>query len=303
MAIRTTIRDYAAASRRGMWSVTTTALAVIALATISSGRPQAANDTQSDPHWNESTCETCHLSTTPVPGNITLRADRAEQLCEGCHGSRGNARSCRHSSDIPLGNQPLPESYRDSVQEGQIVCTTCHDLTVQCLLPHKAYRTINHGFIRDRSSADTGEHCYGCHDDSGYEKINPHEIEAGYAAEPTCLLCHASMPVADENGWLAVDFNIPDSLNGVCLGCHNIRPHPGSRSHLAVPSAEVQRNMQLAVVKYGSVLPLDPYNGQVHCATCHNPHNDGLEGYPVATPPGSEHRLRLNDICHACHDL
>jgi len=294
-----------------MWTVATTASVVMALATISPGWSPAADDIQSDPHWNGSTCETCHLSAMPVPGKIALRADRAEHLCESCHGSRGNARSCRHSSDIPVGDQALPESYRDSVPDGQLVCTTCHDLTVQCLSPHKAYRFMNPGFIRDRSSADTSEHCYGCHDDSGYEKINPHEIEAGDAAEPTCLLCHGSMPVADGRGWLAVDFNIPDSLNGVCLGCHNIRPHPGSPvprmsggwSHLAVPSAEVQRNMQLTAAKYGWVLPLDTHNGQVHCATCHNPHHNDLEGYPVATPPGSEYRLRVDNICQGCHDL
>jgi hypothetical protein len=284
---------------------------VLAIATISPGRLPAADDTQSDPHWNKSTCGTCHLNAMPVPGNIALRAERAEKLCESCHGSQGNARSCRHSSEIPVGAQPLLESYRDAVQDGQIVCTTCHDLTVQCLSPHKAYRFVNPGFVRDRSSADTNEHCFACHDESGYKKLNPHEMEAGDPAEPTCLLCHASMPVADERGWLAVDFNMPNTLNDACRGCHNVRPHPGMSSagkpggwsHLAVPSLEVRRNMQLAAAKYGSVLPLDPYNGRVHCATCHNPHHDELEGYPVATPPGAEHRLRVDNICQACHDL
>jgi len=294
-----------------MWTIAPTAWVVIALATISPERLPAADDSQSDPHWNKKTCETCHLNAIPVPGNIALRADRAEELCESCHGSHGNARSCRHSSDVPVGGQPMLESYRNSVQDGQLVCTTCHDLTVQCLSPGKPYRIVNPGFVRDRSSPDTSEHCYGCHDDSEYEKLNPHEMVAGDPAKPTCLLCHASIPVADERGRLVVDFNMPDKLNDTCLGCHNIRAHPGRSiaakpggwSHLALPSAEVQRNMQLTVAKYGSVLPLDPYSGQVFCATCHNPHDDGLEGYPVATPPGSEHRLRVNDICQACHDL
>ena len=147
----------------------TTAWLVMALTTISPGRLPAADDTQSDPHWNKSTCETCHLNAIPAPGKIELRAHRAEQLCESCHGRRGNARSCRHSSDVPVGDRPLPESYRDPVQYGQLVCTTCHDLTVQCRLPYKQYRSLNTGFVRDRSSPDTSEHCYGCHDEAEYE--------------------------------------------------------------------------------------------------------------------------------------
>ena len=137
-----------------------------------------------------------------------------------------------------MGDRPLPESYRDSVQDGQLACTTCHDLTVQCRLPYKPHRSLNTGFIRDRSSPDTSEHCYGCHDETEYEKPNPHEMEAGEPAEPTCTLCHASMPVVDETGWLAVDFNMPDALNDACLGCHNIRPHPGkcTARHATTPT-------------------------------------------------------------------
>jgi len=142
MTIRTTIRTYAAASRRGVWTVAMTASVAMAFVTISPGRSQAADGTQTDPHWNQSTCETCHQNAMPVPENIALLAEHAERLCESCHGSRGNARSCRHSSNIPVVDQPSLQSYRDSVQDGQIVCTTCHDLTVQCLSPHKAYRSI-----------------------------------------------------------------------------------------------------------------------------------------------------------------
>jgi len=61
--------------------------------------------------------------------------------------------------------------------------------------------------------------------------------------------------------------------------------------------------MKQAEARLGFVFPLDPSNGEVYCATCHNPHHEALQGYPVAHTPGSEYRLRVEDNCQACHDL
>jgi len=119
------------------------------------------------------------------------------------------------------------------------------------------------------------------------------------------------MPARDERSWLTVDFNVTGSLNDMCTGCHVVQPHPGNSfsgqpvgwAHLAVPSADVRANMKQAEDARGLIFPLDPNTGEVNCATCHNPHPEELEGYPVATTPGSEARLRVDKICQACHDL
>jgi len=269
----------------------------------------AAGDTEGDPHWNKATCRTCHVNASPTAADFTLQQDDAEQLCDSCHGSRGGALPCRHSSNIPAGDHPMPDSYREALKDGQLVCTTCHDLTVQCLSPSKSYSLVNPAFIRDRHSRNRAENCYECHDSSGFEQLNPHVLDSGDPAQTTCTLCHATMPVKDERGWLAVDFNMPDSLNDACLGCHKVEPHPGisfgpaSWDHLAVPSAEVLENMKQAEQRLGFVFPLDPSNGEIYCATCHNPHHEALEVYPVADTPGSKYRLRVENNCQACHDL
>ena len=273
-------------------------------------QPVRAADDAADPHWNKSTCETCHDTVSPTPENLGLKSAGDEELCEGCHSSRGGAKSCRHNSGIPAGDVVISDIHTSSLEDGNIVCTTCHDLTLQCLNPSKSYSYANPAFLRDKTSRNRADYCYQCHEASDYEKLDPHAMESGDPAQPTCTLCHATMPLKDENGWISADFNMPDNLNDICFGCHRVAPHPGFSfagpvgwDHLVVPSQEVLDNMKQAEQTFGLIFPLDPKTGEMHCATCHNPHPETLEGYPVADLPGSEHRFRVDDICQACHDL
>jgi predicted CXXCH cytochrome family protein len=271
----------------------------------------AAEPESTDPHWNEATCQSCHVDEVPAAGNAGLRVEDADQLCEGCHGSKGGAQPCRHASGIPAGDHPMPDSYLEALKDGQISCTTCHDLTVQCSSPHRAYRSLNPGFVRERQSRSKGDQCFVCHDTAGYERLNPHVMKSGDPAQPMCTFCHATMPERLENGWAEVDFNITDSLNDMCQGCHKTRPHPGSMfssgppggNHLAVPSAAIRENMRETEETLALIFPLDPATGEVYCATCHNPHPEDLEGYPVSSLPGSRYMLRVDNNCQACHDL
>jgi predicted CXXCH cytochrome family protein len=271
----------------------------------------AADGTETSPHWVKGKCQVCHDSATPASGRARLKSERAEQLCEGCHEGRGGARPCRHISDIPAGNLKIPESYAATTHDGKLVCTTCHDLAIQCLSPSQSYSFMNPGFVRDRSSGVRGEQCFQCHDSAGFEHLNPHNMLAGNPPQPTCTLCHASTPTMSDSGWQRVDFNVRRSLNDLCTGCHKVSPHPGNSfsgkpigwEHLAVPSAEIRENMAAAEQALGLVLPLDPITGEVHCATCHNPHHEDVDNYAVAREPGSAARLRVDEICQACHDL
>ena len=141
-------------------------------------------------------------------------------------------------------------------------------------------------------------------------KLNPHQMEAGNPPQPTCTFCHATMPVKDESGWVSVDFHVEGSLNEMCFGCHRVSPHPGFSlsgpvgwNHLAIPSIEMRGNMDRAEAALEIKLPVDPNTAEIHCATCHNPHHESLEGYAEANTSGAKKRLRVANICQACHDL
>jgi len=259
---------------------------------------------QDDPHWNKNTCDACHDSNKPVVGAAGLQGGHAEALCETCHGDRGKALSCRHTSGMAEGSVTVTGRLRPAMTEGQVVCGTCHDITYQCTHPTRQYSLHNPGFLRNRTSRETGDYCFQCHEQSGYEKLNPHKGAAS-SPGPTCLLCHETNPDVIVTGRPEVNFNMQHDLNDACRGCHVVRPHPKSMSfaasqapeewvHLVAPSAEVLGNMRDSQSETGVGLPLNPLNGEVFCATCHDPHEAG--------EPALKHRLRVDDICQACHD-
>ncbi|MDH5344881.1 MAG: hypothetical protein OEW59_03890 [Gammaproteobacteria bacterium] len=282
---------------------------LLALVTVWSVAPGQglAQSAAPGPHWDKGACQACHQGASPVPGNMALREPDAEALCTACHGDGAEGGSCRHVSDVLPGDIAIPDSYRVALQDGRVACTTCHDMKVQCLAPSPSYRFMNAGFLRERASTETSEHCYSCHNDSGFEKLNPHDS----SDEGACLLCHTGVPKQNAGGsWVAVDLNMRHDLNDTCRGCHKVRPHPGDAfsgvapgwEHLAAPSDKVLAKMKLTETSTGVSLPLEPGTGKVHCATCHDPHPDGLKGYPVAATPGSEYRLRVDPMCQACHE-
>lgn len=272
---------------------------------LAAGMAAAADD----PHWNKSTCQACHTEKSPTGAPAALNAPDAETLCESCHSGRGNALPCRHVSGIEAGNIEVPDPLRQSMKDGTIVCSTCHDVVYQCKHPDKPHSFMNPAFLNDRISREAGDYCTKCHDASGYERLNPHKGVAGVPTRPTCLICHESIPAATSTGRIAVKFNIEKDLNDACTGCHDVRPHPEGMNfvnsnqandwvHLVSPSDEILTNIRKFEQEEGMLLPLNPMNGEIFCATCHNPHE--FKGGPVAQQP--EHRLRADDICQVCHD-
>ena len=266
---------------------------------------------QDSPHWNKGTCGACHVEATPVAGSISLKASDAESLCESCHGDRGDAKSCRHLSGIPVGDLLIPERFQASLKEQQVVCTTCHDVVYQCEHPKLYYSFDNPGFLRDWEYKKTGEYCFECHQSSEYQKLNPHNGVAGNPLRATCLLCHSSFPETSSTGQLNVEFNMQHDLNDTCRGCHDVRPHPNNMFspgqsdewiHLVVPSDEILEKMRKSEQETGVVLPLNSQNGEIFCATCHNPHAFKVGGEHGSQSANAKHRLRLNNVCQACHD-
>jgi hypothetical protein len=268
---------------------------------------------EDSPHWSSTACQTCHLEAAPAAGAASINEASSEALCSNCHGGRGDAIPCRHGSGLLPGELTIPDSFSPSLENGQVVCTTCHEIVYQCQNPGRSSMLENPSFLRDRTSRKSSDYCLKCHDASGYEKLNPHAGAAGEPPGPTCLLCHANLPQANSSGGLDVEFNMEHDLNDMCRGCHAVRPHPKKMSfgggketdgwtHLVVPSETILEKKRSFESRTGIVLPLNPKNGEVFCGTCHNPHGFKVGGAHGSQAANMKYRLRIKNICQACHD-
>ena len=268
---------------------------------------------EDSPHWSSTACQTCHLEAAPASGAASINETNSEALCNNCHGGRGDAIPCRHSSGLATGALAIPDSLSPSLENGEVVCTTCHDVVYQCQNPRTASKLQNPAFLRDRTSRRSSEYCFKCHDSSDYNKLSPHAGTSGESPRPTCLLCHTEVPQTDSSGDLDVVFNMEHDLNDMCRGCHDVRPHPkkmsfggGQKSdvwsHLVVPSATIQEKKRNFESRTGIVLPLNPKNGEIFCGTCHNPHDFKVGGAHGSQAANMKHRVRIKNLCQACHD-
>jgi len=279
----------------------------------------AAMASGANPHWHADACDTCHVGELPTPENPLLKTAPGDELCLGCHDT-DNESVCRHQSTIPATSDMqgrMPESFQMALDDGQVVCRTCHDLPAQCLAERRSERSANPMFLRDGPFRQRSDSCYACHDEDAYKKLNPHDqlTEQGVPREAVCQLCHAAVDLTGAEDVDYLVFNIGDDLSEMCTGCHAVGPHPGaafsfsttkSSNHLVTPSIAMRRWMDKFALTSGYSLPLEPATGKIFCATCHNPHDRRLPDYPAipdnAVKVSDTHYLRLENICIACHD-
>ena len=263
------------------------------------------------PHWRKGSCQSCHESPQPITGQAQLKSTSAQSICEECHNGRA-APDCRHRSGFAPETARVAdfdEHLQAGLDEGKVVCTTCHDMTPHCALDVKQ-RYRNTSFLRNGPYDNTSDQCFGCHSKSGYRQRSPHmHISKGVIKEGHCMFCHQSTPQRDASGqWLPVQFGTDGPLSQLCSGCHMIGPHPsGSVSgktgwfHMVVPPPAYAERMQQSVATRGGSLPLDPNTGEITCATCHNPHNRKLEAYPLSGEK-TKTKLRYENMCGVCHE-
>ncbi len=165
--------------------------------------------------------------------------------------------------------------------------------------------------------------CGRCHAGANEpeRRYNPHtvQVENGRVVPRSCEFCHTkSMPA----GAQAVRTGDPalraDSIL-LCIGCHKTHPEWSQRSHIgAKPDAPKLAAMNSFAAAYGLTPPgKRPATGflplaggtTVTCATCHNPHEEGV--FPPgsvlaagAVPPGRpilQLRGLRSNLCGACH--
>jgi predicted CXXCH cytochrome family protein len=260
-----------------------------------------------DPHWNNYLCKSCHRE-PPVKGHAPLREEGDKvNLCNRCHHS-GYARPDIHPVGvIPSQHIRIPENL--PLQDGKLSCETCHDSLLQMgTRSPEGAGPANPNFLRS-VKGPRDAFCFLCHIEETYKRLNPHNQlnEQGKIVEATCLFCHSSIPDVSFIGPEKVSFIVQDP-NEYCIGCHPgfTRKHPAGVDHLIEPSKKIMEAIQTSVQRIGVELPL--FKGKIFCATCHNPHQEGvIKIDAAATGTKLANKLRLKPgqnqsaECIGCH--
>jgi predicted CXXCH cytochrome family protein len=257
-----------------------------------------------NPHWNDSLCLSCHQE-PPVKGRAPLREEGDKNnLCNRCHHSE-YARPDIHPVGVtPSQHIRIPADL--PLEEKKLTCETCHNSLLQMgSRPSGDTAAANPNFLR-KMTLSRNAFCFLCHIEETYKRLNPHNQlnEQGEIVEATCLFCHASIPDRSFIGPEKVSFIIqnPDEY---CIGCHPgfTLNHPAGENHLLEPSEKIMEAIQTSVQRIGVELPL--YNGRIVCATCHNPHEEGvIQIAAAATGTERGNKLRLKpgrNQCTGCH--
>lgn len=268
-----------------------------------------------NPHWNERLCAACHSRRPVNSKDLYFKFDSDFiKMCDVCHDAI-SSQSLIHSVGMvpsPKVKGKIPKNFSLS-RNGEVTCITCHELKYQCLKEEYNRRGLNPLFFRDGPYTTRTEICYKCHDESEYERLNPHDQinDEGEIIKDRCLYCHLEVPNPKNGGINKVKFQLEANLKGLCQRCHRDRPHPGGSlarptfDHIVKPSKATSEWKKKAEREKDTALPVEPGTGKVFCCTCHNPHERGVQR-KVATDRGADNkqRLRLNDgydLCDSCH--
>jgi len=273
-----------------------------------------------DPHWRVDGCLACHKH-IPDKKGLHLRHKNIDQTCNTCHSIVSN-HDYIHPSGVVLKKtmqKHMSAGFRKAVKQskGKVVCTTCHDLPMQCKSERQKERGLNPLFLRNGPYKARSSICYQCHDVSAYQRLNPHDqiSDQGKLRKDRCSLCHQTLDKLKQAKSIEdVDFNVKGDLSMMCTGCHPWRPHPGGSrlfarekklglNHLVKPPKEIRQKIETTIREQKIILPLDPNTGRVFCGTCHNPHEKKvIKTAAAARGADSKSRLRMKKICEGCHD-
>ncbi|MCF6246969.1 MAG: hypothetical protein L3J69_06360 [Desulfobacula sp.] len=253
-----------------------------------------------DLHYSGKYCSQCHTKTPKVNGsNKYLKFNGNLNLLCNCHFY--TAPSYIHPVDIKPDEKikKIPPSF--PLKNGKLACSTCHDIYLQCRKSKFKKNSLRGAPYKTRY-----EVCYLCHNSREYKMLNPHKQldENNKIITQRCLYCHLEKP--DENYSLNRDIILKNNIEVLCQRCHNIKGnHSGNVNHLRIPSSKAVKRMNAMKNKFNIILPLDN-NGKLTCATCHNPHENGVirANKPSSKGADSNFRLRLpGKMCTECHQI
>ncbi|VAX10961.1 hypothetical protein MNBD_GAMMA26-1794 [hydrothermal vent metagenome] len=280
-----------------------------------------------NPHWRADACRACHIDEEMKRGKMApLRNDKINALCGSCHDPSLVAEYI-HAVDMGPPDEFLdrmPEEFLAALERGQgvVTCIMCHDLPLQCTEARFPQQELNPLFFRGGPYSSRTDLCFNCHDPENYERYNPHDqiTDEGELDTEQCFFCHNVTPNrAAVRSIDDVSFNVVGDLKRLCTGCHPYEPHPGGSwygatgnkargepNHLKVPPEKILKQLKTMEAKGGTIMPLEPGTGSIFCATCHNPHEKGVQ-FIKRADVGADGYKRLRQgqfaICLACHEM
>ncbi len=265
----------------------------------------AAVSRRINPHWKDVMCISCHEE-EPSEGSPSLKHDGdIDRICSRCHDGVIARNDVHPTGKEPSDTVTVPHAM--PLREGRLTCGTCHDSSLQEGGEKlTSVRRVNPSFLRDGFTT-RNEFCFRCHHQDRYRRMNAHQqmSPSGSLQVRSCLFCHSSLPDVEVAGVETVAFDT-ESLEDYCTVCHTgtrfIREHPAGE-HLVEPPRDYYRAIETAEERIGVRLPL--HNDRITCATCHNPHQEGvIQDEAAAMGAGEKGRLRLQAgrwQCVGCH--
>ncbi len=279
-----------------------------------------------NPHWRADACIACHLDNKKNNEMPPLRSTDYNGLCGNCHDPSLVAEYI-HAVGIEPPDEFLdrmPEDFMKALErsDGVLTCIVCHDLPLQCDKDSFQQAEINPLFFRGGPYSVRTDLCFNCHDPEDYERYNPHDqvTDEGELDTEQCFFCHNVTPNrASARSIKDVTFNVAEDLVKLCTGCHPYRPHPGGSwfgatgnkegggpNHIKVPPEKIRKRLEMMLAKSGTIMPQEPETGSIFCATCHNPHERGVQ-FMKKADVGADGYKRLRrgkfEICLVCHEM
>jgi len=239
-------------------------------------------------------CASCHGIDKPQPVSPFAEGIDPSTRCLDCHDYETNHHPVNFAPADPA-HFPLP------LYEGKVRCQTCHEMHGG---PEKkgTKRLLRGGPYPDRRQI-----CFRCHIGQ-YTGINPHHMIdssnkiRSVRGKPVCLYCHSSVPDPSVDTTETVGFRA--DVGFLCWRCHPPMPDEFFDKHfLITPSEQTLENMWETQIRNDVILPIVP-RYRITCSTFHKPRQKGvLQRQSAAKGADERARLRLNDICTACHRM
>lgn len=229
-----------------------------------------------------------------------------EKMCTSCHSDDGLASKTKITSSHKM-NIKLDKDMDVFLQDGNIVCATCHE-------PHAAEK----GMLRDMGSTNI---CFTCHADQKLVDLSEHNLSRveymdaenrDKAAANVCYACHEPHNFHKDNRLM---WAFEPSSKGIfafemCSGCHST----DGAGYKKIPEVDT----------HDRIFKIFPYRdrfkeylfddsgvmsaeGSITCQSCHDPHvwKEGMTA-PEANVEGDLKNSFLKtdvkgDFCVACH--